>query len=316
MNRLNPLSDVVFSSIFRDMSAAPAMLDFINAVLTAAGDAPIHKITSLQSQYPLIAELIGKKSGRVDVHAESEDNQRFDWEVQLRSGLDMNERDMFYGGRMIANSMPSGTSYDKLPRIRIINILDYVIRPDREEYLQPVNLIYRLPDANGDMLIATDAFRIYHIQLPLFRRQCDTLEKAQTDRLAAWLYTLDSGYRSESEMEVLGAMTEGLGTFAKKYNLAVNDPRVRALYEYEMSAEMDDATRISSAGREGHMEGRKEGRMEGRMEGRKEGRMEGTRDERLKSIRNLINNLGLTARQAMDALGIPASEQGDYLALL
>ena len=41
MERLNPLSDVVFSNIFRDMSSAPAMLGFINAVLRAAGDAVI-----------------------------------------------------------------------------------------------------------------------------------------------------------------------------------------------------------------------------------------------------------------------------------
>lgn len=247
---LNPLSDVVFSNIFKDMSAAPAMLDFINAVLAAAGDAPIKAIIRMQSQFPLIADLIGRKSGRVDVHAESNDNQIFDTEVQLRTGLDMNERDVFYGGRMIADNIPEGTPYDQLPRVRVINILDYVIRDNCGDYFQPVNLIYRKPGRNGEMEVATDALRIYHIQLPLFRQQYTRLEDVRRDRLAAWLYAFDRGYQSESEMEVLATMTEGLATYAKKYRLAENDPRVRALYEFEMSAKMDEATRMSNARKE------------------------------------------------------------------
>lgn len=258
MERLNPLSDVVFSNIFRDMSSAPAMLGFINAVLRAAGDAPINHIIDIKSQYTMIADLIGKKSGRVDVRAEANDNQIFDTEVMLRAGLDMNERDVFYGGKLLGDNTPVGTPYDQLPRVRIINLLNYVIRKDSADYLQPVSLFYRKPRADGSMEVASDAIRIYHIQLPLFREQFQTLESVGTDELGMWLYAFDRGYQSESEMEVLSAMTEGLGTFAKKYNLALNDPRVRALYDYEMSAAMDEASRLSSAYKEGRQEARAE----------------------------------------------------------
>ena len=43
-----------------------------------------------------------------------------------------------------------------------------------------------------------------------------------------------------------------------------------------------------------------------------EGRAEGRENERLSNIRNLMRRLKLTARQAMDALGIAASDQEKY----
>ena len=267
MERLNPLSDVVFSNIFRDMSAAPAMLSFINAVLEAAGDGRIQQIIDMRSQYTMIAELIGKKSGRVDVRADAGDRQIFDTEVQLTAGLEMNERDVFYTGKMLGDNLPEGAPYSQLPRVRVINLLNYVIRRGSPVYLQPVDLMYRIPRPDGGMEVATDAIRIYHVQLPLFREQHPTLESVKDDPLGLWLYAFDRGYRSEEEMEVLAAMTEGMGTFAKKYNLALNDPRVRALYEYEMSAKMDEATRLSNARTEGIGIGRAEGIGIGRAEG-------------------------------------------------
>ena len=49
-------------------------------------------------------------------------------------------------------------------------------------------------------------------------------------------------------------------------------------------------------------------------EGKAEGRAEGREAERLFSIRSLLESLGLTAQQAMNALKISAEEQSKYLA--
>lgn len=42
----------------------------------------------------------------------------------------------------------------------------------------------------------------------------------------------------------------------------------------------------------------------------------GTEQNRLESIRNIMESLKLTAEQAMDALGIPAADQPKYLSKL
>ena len=48
---------------------------------------------------------------------------------------------------------------------------------------------------------------------------------------------------------------------------------------------------------------------EGREEGWKEGREEGREETLLENIRNLMDGLKLTARQAMDILKVPREEQ-------
>ena len=51
-------------------------------------------------------------------------------------------------------------------------------------------------------------------------------------------------------------------------------------------------------------------------EGVEKGKAEGKAEERLISVRNLMDSLGLTAKQAMDALKIPAAEQTKLAASL
>ena len=62
---------------------------------------------------------------------------------------------------------------------------------------------------------------------------------------------------------------------------------------------------------EGRAEGREEGREEGRAEGRAEGREEGRFQALVENTRRLMVSLGLTADQAMDALGIAGDERRD-----
>ena len=48
----------------------------------------------------------------------------------------------------------------------------------------------------------------------------------------------------------------------------------------------------------------------------RQGRVEGREEEKLSSIRNLMETMKLTTQQAMDALKISASDQLHYLSLL
>ena len=58
---------------------------------------------------------------------------------------------------------------------------------------------------------------------------------------------------------------------------------------------------------------REEGRMEGRAEGRKEGRMEGRAEEHemllTTNVKNLMQNLKMSAAQAMDVLNVSAADR-------
>ena len=59
-----------------------------------------------------------------------------------------------------------------------------------------------------------------------------------------------------------------------------------------------------------------QGREEGRKEGRKEGREIGENLVIVQSIKNLMNNMGITAEEAMSNLGIASANYDKYLKML
>ena len=241
--RLSPLHAVVFACIFQDeKKAGPAMLEFLNAVLSHVGEEPIVEIISMKSEYAVMGESADQKYGRLDVRVKAESGRLFDIEVQIEKDF-MNERGFFYGGRMGEDEFEPGKSYDQMPEVRVINLIDFYVRDDESHVVEPVVLAY----GNNPTQIATEKFKMYHIQLPAFRREHKTLDSVQGDTFFSWLYMFDRGYQNPEEMEVLSGMSEGLKNFAKQYNYAINDPELIRRYRMIEDGRRDVATKIAAA---------------------------------------------------------------------
>lgn len=240
--KYEPLADSVFNYLFSDRDMNISMQEFIDGVLTDAGDPLIGKVKAIQTQYDVKKRVFGAHGGRLDVRVEAADGSLFDIEVQTYLEPAMNDRSWFYGSNLMSEEFLEGQTYDKVPKVRVINLLDFVLRRDHPDLLQPISLMYRKSPAP-----ASDAFRIYNIELPKFRDTNPTLESVKDDQLLRWLYLLDEGYKSDQEMEVLSNMTEGMRAFAKRYQVSLNDPDLRRMYDYEMSAKRDQASREYNA---------------------------------------------------------------------
>lgn len=260
--RLNPLNSIMFSCLFKDMGSKAAMLELLNAVLSEVGEEPVEEILDIKSEYSLIAEGFGSKYGRVDVMVKVRSGRIFDIEVQIASDAFTN-RSLFYGARIISDEFKSGEKYENMPQVRCINLLDFLVREDNDELIQPVSLMFEKEPVRE----ATNVFRIYHIQMPVFRKKYKTLEEVKGNLFYTWLYMLDNGYKDEGEMNMLASMTEGMKNFAQRYNIAINDPRLVKLYQMEQDAIRDEKSRLSFAMSEGLKEGLKKGRNEGLREG-------------------------------------------------
>ena len=261
--RLSPLHAVVFACIFQDeKKAGPAMLEFLNAVLSHVGEEPIVEIISMKSEYAVMGESVDQKYGRLDVRVKAESGRLFDIEVQIEKDF-MNERGFFYGGRMGEDEFEPGKSYDQMPEVRVINLVDFYVRDDESHVVEPVVLAY----GNNPTQIATEKFKMYHIQLPAFRREHKTLDSVQGDTFFSWLYMFDRGYQNPEEMEVLSGMSEGLKNFAKQYNFAINDPELIRRYRMIEDGRRDIATKISVAEKKAEARGRAEGEARGEARG-------------------------------------------------
>ena len=248
--RLSPLHNVVFACIFQDeKKSGTAMLEFLNAVLEHVGEEQITEIISMRSEYSVLGERADQKYGRLDVRVKAESGRLFDIEIQIEKDF-MNERGFFYGGRMGSDEFEAGTPYDLMPEVRVINLVDFFVRDDHSNVVEPVVLSY----ANNPGEIATKKFMMYHIQLPAFRKEHKTLESVKGDAFLTWLYALDNGYKSEKEMEVLSDMTEGLRNFAAQYNYAINDPELIRRYRFYEDGKRDVATQLSVATKKAKMD--------------------------------------------------------------
>lgn len=257
--RLEPLSDSVFSFMFSDKAMKPSLLEIINSVLSDAGDTLIEDVQEFKAQYDVQKRMVDSHGGRVDVRAKATDGALFDIEVQLNTEEAMNARSWFYGSGIMSEEFAAGKPYDQMPKVRIINILDFELRKGATEYLQPIKMMYvKRPEE------ATDAFRIYNIELPKYRADYPTLESVKDNPLLCWLYLLDKGYANEHELKELSEMTEGLRAFAAKYNVSLVDPDLKRMYDYEMSAKRDHASAIAQAENRGEQRGIQKGRDEER----------------------------------------------------
>ena len=242
VTRLSPLNNLVFACIFKDEKSKPAMLDFLNSVLEYVGKEKISEIIEIKSEYSLLGESHDQKYGRLDVRVKGESGRLFEIEVQIEKDY-LNERGYFYGSRMVLDEFDSGTPYNKLAKVCVINIADFHVREGSSEIVEPVELMYTKEPVEKAM----DAFTMYHIQLPEFRKNHKTLESVKGNAFFTWLYILDNGYKSEEEMNMLVQMSPGILNFAERYGIAINDPDLIRRYRLEMDWIRDEKTRIAVA---------------------------------------------------------------------
>ena len=243
--RLSPLHVVVFACIFQDeKKSGPAMLEFLNAILTEVGEEPITEILDMKSEYSILGESAGLKYGRLDVRVKGESGRLFNIEVQIDKDY-MNERGSFYGFRMASGEFEEGTPYNEIPSVRVITIDDFHVREGSEEVVEPVEMVY----LKAPVEEATSVFKMYHIQLPEFRKKYKTLESVKEELFLTWLYLLVQGYKDEEEMKMLAQMTDGMKNFAEQYGIAINDPMLIRKYRFYQDSKRDEATRFAVAER-------------------------------------------------------------------
>ena len=191
---------------------------------------------------------MGLKYGRLDVMVRGESGRLFNIEVQIDKDY-MNERGSFYGFRLASEEFEGGKPYNEIPPVRVITIDDFHVREGSERVVERVGLLYE--DHPEE---ATSAFKMYHIQLPEFRKKYKSFESVKGEPFLTWLYLLDQAYKDEEEMKMVTQMTEGMMNFAEQYGIAIQDPMLIRRYRMYQDARRDEATRIAVAEQKAHLE--------------------------------------------------------------
>jgi hypothetical protein len=181
---LPPLADPVISEIFKNAKVSGlAMRELINAVLEDSGDKAISEVIDVIPQ-KIDPEAQGR-SYRVDVTAKTADNEITIFEVQLSHLLITNERSLLYAEQSLGSTAAKGNNWRKIsakmPRVLVINILDFNLRKSGG-FHQVAELVYREEPRE----LASKRFGIHNIELKKFRK----IKPDFTKGLHCWLTAL------------------------------------------------------------------------------------------------------------------------------
>jgi predicted transposase/invertase (TIGR01784 family) len=235
------------------------LLSFLNAALDYRGENRLSSIEILENK-TFLPEILEQKTCILDIRAIVADGTRVNIEVQLNTFKDMDKRILFYWSKEFVETLKAGRRYKELPKVIVINILDFNLIPveDIEDYhtsfhiREDKHLEYKL----------TDILEIHCIEMLKFRQ----VEKKDIGNpLHRWLLMLDR----RTEMETINEITqtdEGIKRFQDKFNEVLSNPQERRLYEMREKARLDYNSGIDDARTEGKLEGKLEGRLEGKLE--------------------------------------------------
>ena len=280
---MKPFADPVMEAIFANKDVAGlAAQSLINAVLSNSGDPCIGEITDLTPQ-KVMSNPLGR-GYRFDIEARVGNSELADIEIQFRH-MHMNERGILHTGRYLDDNAKRGDKMDSvlqaMPRVIIINILQFDLRANHPDFHQPVELTYRKPRTDGTYERATDRLVIHNIQIKKFIKNVlpDLKTKPYSTKMPSlfyWLWALCEATENNRFIREVVNMNDALTQFAQedtgfqqyteRYEEISDDMRVRRMYNIWT----EDMSALDQARTEGRDEGRTEGRIEGRIEGRTE----------------------------------------------
>ena len=134
-------------------------------------------------------------------------------------------------------------------------------------------------------------------------------------RLERWLAYF-SNKLNETETEALAMSEAAIQEAMKAEYVFMQDEIERWQYDQREKAIRDYISGMRAWRREGLKQGIEQGIKQGIEQGIEQGFEQGVMQASLQNIKNLMENMNLSATQAMDVLQIPASEREKYTNLL
>jgi hypothetical protein len=250
------------------------MKSLLNACLAVSGDALIGDVVTVTPQR--VHTGTGERGYRIDVEAVTTNGEIALCDVQQRPFLATNERSLLYGEQSLSGGAHRGDTLTvvtaNMPRVIVLNILDFVLRPSGRNFHQVAELTYREDPRER----AVDRLEIHHLQLPVFRE----LEPDFKNPLHCWLTAicraqdqkifLQEVVDMDAALKAYCEIDPGFAQFVARHSYVASLPQVRKeykLWQIEQVVTAEENARIFAKGRD-------EGRDEGRNEGRRAAQME------------------------------------------
>ena len=239
---LDPKVDFVFKNIFGSPKHPRILISFLNAILK-----PVNKITSVEIKATdLEKQFIDDKYSRLDIKAETNNNEIINIEIQLKNEYNMIKRSLYYLSKMYEEQLREGEDYSKLNRTVCINILNF-------KYLktEKFHTGYRLKELETNEEL-TDVIEMHFIEIPKLPEESD-----EKDMLSVW-----TEFLRDPESEKVRSLEMSIEEIREAKDELVrmsNDKKQREIYEMRAKILKDKISALNEAERKGIEKGIEKG---------------------------------------------------------
>ena len=149
--------------------------------------------------------------------------------MQVRPKKDFIERTLIYSSKIIAREEGKGLRYNKLKKVIMINILDFKLFKETEDYINESVIVLK----NHREREIMDNQKWYFIELPKFRKQNIDIE----DRLQQWLLFIDDV--NKGGIKMAENKSKVLKEARKEVTYLTGDEEIKRLAELREKWEME-----------------------------------------------------------------------------
>ncbi|ANS51676.1 ATPase [Bacillus thuringiensis] len=290
-NRVNLRIDFAFKQLFGTKGNEEILMRFLNEVLQKSLVSPITSV-SLEDPH-LHKEYKEDKLSIMDVRATLGTGELVNIEIQLANKHDIQKRSLYYWSKLYASQMQEGMPYSELQKSITINVLDFILYPNQEQF-QTTGILW---DVEKELRISED-IEIHYIEMPKIIAQWRGAQvNPWHDSLVRWLLLLAAN-EDQNLTDTLEAIAmeqdETLQKAIDKWDNMSHNQAFRREYEAREKVLLDEKAAVAHAKREGLQQGREE--------------------ERTQMIRNMSNR-GATPEEIAGLTGLEVKEVQRILGL-
>jgi predicted transposase/invertase (TIGR01784 family) len=290
MSRIRATADVVFKYLFGAKSSTEILRAFINAVQRNAG---MEEFASLEIINPIgEREYAWAKPTIIDVKAKAPDGTVVNVEVQVRAQAEYGERSLYYWAHSYVEQIEEGDQYTKLMPVVSVSLLNFNLFPDEI----PFHSTFQLFERNHPEVCLTEDCVMHYLELK-------KLPEEERSELADWLYALKHLDELEGPMIVLLERNHSIQELANRYYRYEKDSEAQIAYKARMKQQMDEASFLWNA----EKQGLEQGMAKGMAQGMAQGVAQGERRKALEFAAKLLAR-GTPRDQVLELTGLDESD--------
>ena len=292
---LPPSDDRVFKLILTSPDAKPALIDLVSSIIKR----PVVDVEVRNNDIP--PSDTEEKAERLDINCRIDDVSQIDLEMQAsRIQEDSDGRYQNLKGKSIYylcdlhSSQPSRgvRRYDRLSRTYQVTFCSYTVFSNRSDYVNSFSLRH---DEDNELL--SDAIQVVYVELSKLQ---EVMKKSVDDMTDLEKWAVFFQYASEpNHRETVNKVIASKEVFQMAGNLLMSvsqDERERAVFRSRRMFQTDLQSDLATAEDRGERRGRAEGM--------------------ISALQNLMDSMGLSMDQAMNALKIPEADRPEYRNIL